>query len=157
MLEFFDIKFIENRDLLEDATVAHLRQIFDNWRRSPEAQAEQLHVTRPVYPSKTPCYLYCVRADADVLRSVARDAPQPPDDDYDGVGFVHLIKAGWKTGWTDGIPRDERFPPLEECEEEDVGWMKMASWLVGPTGYEGLMGDGAWYALYLRPPQVVLH
>ena len=151
--DHLDFRFIEDRSALEDATVAQLRAIFNTWRQLPEAQAEQPHATFPVHLSGLPRYRYCIRADAEVLRSVCH-APQPPEEDFEGTGFVHFINAEWEPDSDDAITDDEKYPPIEGCEEEDVGWVKLASWLTGADGYEMSSADDIWHVLYRRPPQI---
>lgn len=49
--------------------------------------------------------------------------------------------------------RDEGFPPIEGCRSEDVGWMKLAVWMIVPRVYNILTAVG-WPDCYERPPKI---
>lgn len=96
--------------------------------------------------------------DEGALRSVVNEAPQPPAFDLDGVGYVNLVDAGWRPHEDDTEDRDRNdqpFESIEGCRAANVGWMKIASQMVGPSGYDAFTNLADWQAFYKRPPQVV--
>lgn len=155
---------------LDGATVATLRTVFDLWRRSPEAQAEQPRAQSPVFNGEwmpgTPGtrYNYCIRASEEVMRSVVIDAPAPPEPDIWMEGSVDFTDANWKSAWIDYSFSKETFDSSEEiceaiegCQEQNVGWMRLAHDMLPIYAYE-YFSDGSdndvWFWLYQRPPDV---
>lgn len=86
---------------------------------------------------KSPRYEYFIHVDEGALRSIIHEAPQPPVFDLEGVGYVNLVDAIWRPHDDDSEDIDrnnESFEPVEGCQAENVGWMKIASQMVGPSG-----------------------
>lgn len=102
---------------------------------------------------KSPRYEYFVHVEEGPLRSTVYEAPQPPDFDLEAVGYVNLADASWRP-YDDGsedVDRNDRpFEPIEGCRAENVGWVKIASQMAGPSCYDALTNLGDWYALYKR-------
>jgi hypothetical protein len=75
---------------------------------------------------------------------------------------VNFVDANWK-------PLSERFPaeggegdeshePIDGCREENVGWMKIAAFMVGPDFYDAMSGfPDVWYSFYQRPFETVIY
>jgi hypothetical protein len=78
------------------------------------------------------------------------------------MGYMDFADANWKPlselashiedvgGGEDGV-----HEPIDSCTEENVGWMKIASHMVGSAFYQAMMGyPDVWYAMYQRPPGI---
>jgi hypothetical protein len=173
LLQTLDWKVHEDRELLDGASKDQVRKHFLSWVASDAAKAEQYDPNRPEWQAfdtmlgLTPRYTYCVHVDAAALHSVVYEAPQPPDRDVRGIGYVNLIDAEWEmpdpatfdfeiNGMdpeTDD-PTDEGEEPIEGCRMTHVGWMKMGAQSMGVSAYAVLDKSGMFYAVYARPPDV---
>lgn len=80
-----------------------------------------------------------------------------------GGSHVNFIDANWKP-YSEIFPEEEPdedpeelFEPIEGCEDENVGWMKIAPYMIGAEFYEAATAFGdSWYAFYQRPPETVV-
>lgn len=86
----------------------------------------------------------------------------PSQMDVDGKGYVNLVDANWKplaeTFPAEGGEGDESHDLIDGCHEENVGWMKIASFMVGPDFYDAMTAfPDVWYAFYQRPPETVIY
>ncbi len=97
------------------------------------------------------------------MKSVVYDAPQPPEVDLDGVGYVNFVDADWKPvsqirseiGSTHN-EAEEVHESIEGCTEENVGWMRIPSRFVRADFYQAMIGyPDMWYVFYQRPPEVL--
>ena len=98
--------------------------------------------------------------DEGALWSIVNEAPQPPDFDLGGVGYMNLVDASWRPHDDDSEDldsNDQPFEPIEGCRAENVGWIKKASQMVGLSGYDAFTNLGDWYAFYKRLPGVVAY
>jgi hypothetical protein len=82
--------------------------------------------------------------------------------DVHGEGCVNFVDANWKPLSerlpAEGREGDESCEPIDGCREENVGWMKIASFMVGPDFYEVMSGfPDVWYSFYQRPPEAVIY
>jgi hypothetical protein len=115
----------------------------------------------------SPRYSFCLHVDAEALDSVVHGAPQPPELDSSGVGWVALIDANWDLPDPDTFdyqdngmdprihdPTDEGEVPVEGCKLYDVGWMRMGAQSIGISAYSALTNPANWVHLYRRPPAV---
>jgi hypothetical protein len=106
-----------------------------------------------------PRYTYFIHVDEGALKSIVYDAPQRPELDIDGVGYVNFVDADWKplsklAPTVGDVGDDIVHEPIDGCIEENVGWMKIASYMVGPAFYQAMMGyPDTWYLFYERPPE----
>jgi hypothetical protein len=151
--------FVEDRGTLDGASREQLRARFKAWAgeaiRTEQPQAENDQTFG------IPRYNFFIQVDEDALRSVVCEAPQPPEMDVDGEGYVNFVDANWE-------PLSERFPtedrevdelyePIDGYREENVGWMKIASFMVGLEFYEAMSGfPDVWHSFYQRPPETVI-
>lgn len=149
--------FVEDRVTLDGASKDQLVSRFKQW--APEAlKTEQPRVKDHRFGTwGIPRYTYFIYVDKGALRSVVYDAPQAPKPDLDGVGYVNFVNADWKPLGELGIAagEDDVHEPIDGCTEEDVGWMKIASHMVGTGFYESTIGyPDCWYVFYERPPEI---
>jgi hypothetical protein len=155
--------FVEDRATLDGVSKDQLRSRFKQW--APKAlKTEQPRVEDHRYGTYgIPRYTYFIHVDEGALKSVVYDAPQPPKRDLYGVGYVNFIDADWKP--LSELPsivgdisagEDDVYAPIDGCTEENVGWMKIASYMVGADFYQAMMGNqDLWYAFYKRPPEIL--
>ncbi len=96
------------------------------------------------------------------MKSVVYDAPQPPEADLCGEGYVNFIDADWKPlselasdGGDVDAEEEDVHEPIDGCTEENVGWMRIAPHMVGADFYQAMMGyPDVWYVMYQRPPEI---
>lgn len=75
-------------------------------------------------------FKYCIHVDAESIKSVVENAPQPPAPDLSPVGYVNLIVADWT------LDEDEDEDEIEGfTQRDDVGWMKVAVDGLAPRTY----------------------
>ncbi len=152
--------FVEDSTTLDRASKELTRARFRTWTASGAEEAEQPRAIGHWAPMKSPRYEYFVRADEGALRSFVNEAPQPPDFDLEGVGYVNLVDASWRPHDDDSEDldrNDQPFEPIEGCRAGNVGWMKTASQMVGLSGYDAFTTLGDWCAFSKRPPEVVTY
>jgi hypothetical protein len=152
--------FVEDRGALDGASRDQLRARFKTWAteavRTEQPRAED-HGTFGI-----PRYNFFIQVDESVLRSVVYEAPQSPEMDMHAEGYVNFVDANWKP-LSERLPAeggegDESYEPIDGCREENVGWMKIASFMVGPDFYEVMSGfPDVWYSFYQRPPDTVIY
>lgn len=154
--------FVEDRATLDGASKDQLRSRFKHWANEA-LKIEQPRVEDHRYGIYgIPRYTYFIHVDEGALKSVVYDAPQLPEPDLDGVGYVNFVDANWKSlseltsiVGDIGAEEDDVHEPIDGCTEENVGWMKIASHMVGADFYQGMMGNrDSWYAFYKRPPEI---
>jgi len=155
--------FVEDRAALDGASRDQLRARFKTWAadavRTEQPRADD-HGTFGI-----PRYSFFIQVDHSALESVIDEALQTSEiQDMLGEGYVNFVDANW-------MPLSERFPadeggecdelhePIDGCREENVGWMKMASFtIVGPDFYDTMSGfPDVWYSFYQRPPETVIY
>ncbi|ERF74300.1 hypothetical protein EPUS_01987 [Endocarpon pusillum Z07020] len=92
-----------------------------------------------------PRYNFFIQVDQCALRSVVYEAPQPPEIGVHGEGYVNFVDANWKPLsqrlFAQATEGDESYEPIDGCREENVGWMKIASFMVGLDFYEVMSGS----------------
>lgn len=158
--ESLDWAFVEDRATLDGISKDQLRVRFKQWA-SEALRTEQPRVEDHRFGSfGIPRYTYFIDVDEDALKSVAFEAPQPPETDLWGVGYVNFVDAEWKplselTEDVGGAREEDVHEAIEGCTEENVGWMKIASHMIGAGFYQVMMGyPDVWYEMYQRPPGV---
>lgn len=107
-------------------------------------------------------YRFCIQVDEFSLQSIILE---------EGKGWVMLIKGAWQTreatrqqqqqpktgpevmakGKFTGDENDKKYPAIEACTEEDVGWMKVQLNSIIPDFYVNLRDLNAWHTEYCRP------
>ena len=149
--------FVEDRATLDGATKDHLRSRFKQWT-SDAVKTEQPRVEDYRFATfGNPRYTYFIDVDEGALKSVVYDAPQPPKQDRDCVGYVNFVAGPWKpliSELTSNVEHvdegeDDVHELIEGFTEENVGWMKITSRMVGADFYEAMMGyPDVWYLPY---------
>jgi hypothetical protein len=154
--------FVEDRATLDGASKDHLRARFKQWA-SEAVKTEQPRVEDHRFGTfGIPRYTYFIDVDEGALKSVVYDAPQPPEADLWGVGYVNFVDANWKPlseltfdGEDVDAGEEDVHEPIDGCTEENVGWMRIASHMVGAGFYQAMMGyPDVWYVMYQRPPEI---
>lgn len=146
---------VEDRDRLDGARAADVRQIFNEWCESSEAAAEQPEATHSVARSQNARYRFCVHIDETSLESFKNsDTP-----------WVKVILRNWPY-WPEDDDNDEDededddvmdggSEDLEGEPEIDVGSCRVRASFLLPATFSQLCGANAWYVFYQRPPIVV--
>ena len=83
-------------------------------------------------------------------------APQPPELDFDGVGYVNLIDAAWDNEDNEEDEENEENEEDKDNENDntDIGWMRVGLDGLYPSVYACLQERGMYYTMYKKPPQV---
>ena len=73
------------------------------------------------------------------------------------TGEVNLVDTYWEPMPEDLAALedyvDEGLEAIDGCTQEDVGWMKIASWMLCPDFYARIGNDEDWWRNYVRPPE----
>lgn len=154
--------FVEDRVTLDSASRAQLRSRFNQWALEA-LKAEQPRAENQRWGTWGLLrYNYFIHVDDGALKSVVDEPPQLPED-MCGEGYVNFVQADWKpfsekaynTRDVIGVEEDEGYEPIDGCTEENVGWMKISSRMVGTYFYQVMMDPDAWYVFYKRPEEIV--
>ncbi|KAI6814616.1 hypothetical protein KC340_g16011 [Hortaea werneckii] len=150
--------FVEDRAALDGASRSQLRERFKQWAaqaiiaEQPRAQAQAQEDSLFGIPR----YNYFIQIDEEALQSVLA----APRNDPSGEGFVNFVDARWNPlGDIYPEDEDERYDPIDECTEENVGWMRIATMMIDTEWYDAAINfaSGGWFVYYLRPPKIVLY
>ena len=153
---------------LDHATTDQVRGRFKAWvatnaRAEMPISPDQQHKLQGLL-YENPRYKYCIRVDAEAMKSVL-DGPPPAEPDLRAISYVHLIRAdqAWDV-WEEECalatqiehdPRNEGEPEIEGRTSSDVGWMKVSVDGLVPEVYELLVRDQMWDVFYVRPNEGV--
>ncbi|KAF2171541.1 hypothetical protein M409DRAFT_18653 [Zasmidium cellare ATCC 36951] len=155
LLDSLDWKFFDDQEASDNASVANLRQHFTAWIRD-NWQLEQPRGTCP----GSPRYRLFIRVDREALDSVLDRNNVRFAAPWADAGWVHLISGEWESELDHVDPDDEydqpdlTFNPVEDCREQDVGWMKVPAEEIGFQMYSRFVNPDSWYILYERPPKI---
>ncbi|GIZ38814.1 hypothetical protein CKM354_000221500 [Cercospora kikuchii] len=142
-----DVTIIEDRDTLDGASSATIRNHFKGWCKeiSPEEADDPW--------SNNQRLKFCIRVDEASLETVVRAAQDAESPGGDG-GYVDLIWKNWSPNQAaeqEGAARGKDV--VEGMRAKDVGFMRVALSFV--TGmYCHLRQEYAWDSEYRRPPYV---
>ena len=139
-METLDWSVQQDRALLDGASTDKVRQHFRDWAASATGQQH----------SVAPRYRYCVHVDNESLKSIVNDALQPPAPDFEPIGYVNIICADC------ALDEDESEDEIEECTQNDVGWMKVPVDGLAPRTYSMLGESGRWEICYVRQPDIAI-
>ncbi|KAI1477400.1 hypothetical protein F4774DRAFT_411868 [Daldinia eschscholtzii] len=150
--------FVEDRATLDSASRESLRARFRAWATAPETISSEQPRAEDISSfalAGVPRYHYFIQVDEEALRSVA--------DDPQGHGHVNFVYADWEplSAVVPGYENSEEaaedmHEPIDGCRDEDVGWMKISSHMIGPDFYDIMSGlPDVWHACYRRPPAIV--
>lgn len=135
---------IEDRQTLDGATTATVREHFKRWAASAPQEEQSQNATAKLSQR----YRYCIQVDQTALEAVVRHAPAPPAIDVTRKGWVNLV-------WRDWVPMHGEGEDEEPLEEGDWGgWMRAAYQGVMVDMYRLLRDWNAWYVEYRRSPIV---
>jgi hypothetical protein len=135
----------EDRQTLDGATADQVRNIFNQWVQSDEAKAENNNTPYEAL-FQFPRYKYCVYVDADAIDSVVRRAPQPPEFDFDEIGYVNLVRLVHED-YIEGISGNLSDYDDYEDDEEDFTKMndvKVPLCYTYAESYGSLDNDATW-------------
>jgi len=154
ILDLFTLTVIEDREHLDGAGTAAIREHFRQWRTTaPQSEQQQGDASGEIGPGESPRYRYAIQVDAASLRSVVYDAPAPPEPDPTKMGWVKLIDASWQPTPSEHVRGS--FEPLEGVIQKNVGWMKVPYQNVMSEYYLSCRGLNWWVSSYRRPPVVM--
>lgn len=153
LMENLDWRIQDDPAVLDGASKEVVRQTFREWAAAAAAAASaddgQPEEKKSLF---VPRFTYCIHVDAESLKSVVEDAPQPPAPDLEPVGYVNLIDADSTidegAGDEDGIE--------DSTQHDDVGWMKVAVDGLAPRTYSLLGESGGWEICYVPPPDIAV-
>ena len=146
-------RFVDDRATLDGATNGTLRTHFNQWvaetarKEQPRADMTDGDIVF------TPRYSLFIHVDKNVLQSVV-DRPNIEDFHHDDTGLVNLVDARWTPASDYDIDEDdeaEYFEPIDGCTEENVGWMRISTWMLGSVAYARFQNPNLWYVLYKDP------
>ncbi|KAL4945989.1 hypothetical protein BDV06DRAFT_208990 [Aspergillus oleicola] len=154
-----------DRAVLEGASKDQLRAHFKAWREGV-LRGEAVSMTGQGLDLDLPCEYAGPRletflqVDADSLKSIKEEFEE--FSRLKGTGHVNLIRANWQSDLDSALKIDEPeelwkegpFDSIEGCSDKDVGWMKMAFGLLGPSFYLYVDDAETWHKEYVRPPGV---
>ncbi|KAL2856079.1 hypothetical protein BJX68DRAFT_229992 [Aspergillus pseudodeflectus] len=168
--------FFEDQARFDGASRDELRVHFKEWRadefsRLAPADLEVVRGTRrgesgPRITMEHPelansRFQQFIQVDEESLQSMREEFEEPVR--LYGTGHVNFVYADWPHDLEDSdedesqeeYEDDEVFEPIDECTEEDVGWMKVAATGLGPPFFFSLDGIEGWQDTYIRPPEVL--
>jgi hypothetical protein len=155
ILELFTLTVIEDREHLDGASTAAIRERFRQWcTTAPQSEQQQLgNAGSEIGPGLSPRYRYAIQVDAASLHSVVYDAPAPPAIDVTKKGWVKLIDSWWEPISSEYIL--DSFEPIEGVTAKNVGWMKVPYQSVMHEYYVRGRDLNWWVTSYRRPPTVI--
>ncbi|KAI5861927.1 hypothetical protein GGS23DRAFT_611079 [Durotheca rogersii] len=145
LLDRLAVTVVEDREALDGASAASVRQHFAAWAAA--AVAREQGTDRAGLSQR---YRYCVRVSDE---GEGGDDDDDDDDRDEEDDFVDLIWRDWEPSVPD--PREASLEPVEGCTRPDVGWMRVSTRSVMVEMYDLLRDQNAWYSEYRRPPEVV--
>jgi hypothetical protein len=153
ILDLFTLTVIEDRQLLEGASTATVRDHFRQWRATaPQLEQARDDDTASNLITCSPRYRYAIQVDEASLRSIIYDAPVPPEIDLTKRGWVKLLDASWQPTLSERIRYS--FEPIEGVTERNVGWMKIP-YQNSDEYYVNCRNLNYWITSYQRPPVVM--
>ncbi|PVH73839.1 hypothetical protein DL98DRAFT_519703 [Cadophora sp. DSE1049] len=157
--EALEWTFISDPSTLDGATIPELRTRFKDWTKvnfsleNPHATHSLQDHLNPRCAAMTPRYRFFIQVDEASLRSVI-EAPRP---DHCHTGEVNFVDAYWEPLPEDRTANeqwvDQGLEAIDGCTQEDVGWMKIASWMLSPDFYARIGDEEDWWRNYVRPPE----
>ncbi|KAF7510980.1 hypothetical protein GJ744_005526 [Endocarpon pusillum] len=171
----FKFTVIADASMLDRVTTQAVRRHFTEWcarmvheEQGSREEIESRRQEASPWDWRLPLrYRFCIQVDEASLQSVISE---------DGEGWVKVIKGDWESteatrqqqqqhetgpemmaedeGEFTEDEDDEEYPAVEECTEEDVGWVKVQlNVMLG--FYVNQRDPNLWHITYRRPPDVV--
>lgn len=144
LMETLDWPVQEDRATLEGASKDVVRQHFRRWVAGAPGHDDPF----------SPRFRYCIQVDAESLKSVVTDAPQPPEPDLDSIGCVNMIEGDWTLD--EDEEEDDGGEEIEGCTQHNVGWIRVPVCGLAPRTYSMFGDDAGWDICYVRPPDVTV-
>jgi hypothetical protein len=166
LLDSCHLTVIEDKDTLDDASTAVVREHFKQWcmtaPQNEQGGANQMRSQR---------YQFCVQVDDESINSILYEAPPPEKLDKEADGYVNLIWKYWhpdppelrearerrkNQGGYEPKYLDDGCEEIEGCRLQDVEWLRAGYQVIFVRLYSSLRERGDWYVLYRRPGEAVL-
>jgi len=154
ILDLFTLTVIGDREHLDGASTAAIRERFRQWcTTAPQSEQQHGAVGAERRLMRSPRYRYAIQVDATSLHSIVYDAPAPPEPDTTKQSWVKPIEASWQPISSERLL--DSFEPIEGVTEKDVGWMKVPYQRVMNEYYVRGRDLTWWATSYRRPPTVM--
>ena len=155
VLELFTLTVIEDREQLDGASTAAIRERFREWcTTAPQSeQQEEVGARGGIIRGRSPRYRYAIQVDAESLSSIVHDAPAPPQSDLTKGGWVKLIDASWQP--RSSGRNQNSYEPVEGVTGKHVGWMKVPYQNIMNEDYADAYDLNWFVTTYRRPPGVM--
>jgi len=153
--------WVEDAASLDGVSTDALRERFRAWVADEVARQPGDY-----YSPAIPRFRYFIKIDKEVLQTLAQSNPFNPL--RSNTAFVKFVDGNWEPDLPLTIAseeaeeeehdfsQDEALEPIEGCIEKDVGWMRIAPYMINADFYEALGGDeNDWFIFYERPPSIV--
>ncbi|KAK3946799.1 hypothetical protein QBC32DRAFT_356491 [Pseudoneurospora amorphoporcata] len=153
--------WVEDAAALDGIPRGALRERFRAWvgaekERMLTARRAEGQEALEFDPAAVPRYAFFVQVDEEALRSVTGEK------EWDARGaHVKFVDAGWRP-LAEAFPdmdeneEDESYEEIDECREENVGWMQISPYMLNADFYDVWCGVvDIWHAFYKRPPKTV--
>ena len=149
--------WVEDASALDGASTETLRERFREWTAGEVARQPGNYL-----PAVIPRFRYFIKIDQEVLDSLAVSISR--ETHWSNNTFVKFVDGNWKPlaesqrdleqeddGW-----EKEFLEPIDGCMEEDVGWIRIAPYMISADFYEVMSGDeNQRSTFYERPPRIV--
>lgn len=147
--------WVEDSASLDGISTAVLRERFRTWTAN-EVARQQLEKHDPTTIGR---FSYFIKINEEVMQNLTGFFASKGWTSK--TDFIKFVDANWKPsppevqqddGW-----EPETWEPIEDCTEEDVGWMRISPMMLNDELYEAMNGyDMAWQLFYERPPRIVM-
>lgn len=150
LAQTLDFIFIEDKDILDQASPDDVRDHFRSWCQATLAQLniQSQHASLP----PTARFNFCILIDNDSLRAVLQ-GPPPGQPDHDGAGYVTIVNARWEL--SSPVREDERRDD-DGSDDHHVGYLRVCLYTLVPDVYSWLATEDSWDVMYRRPPYVFI-
>lgn len=152
LMENLDWGIQDDPAVLDGASKEVVRQHFRKWAAAAAAASADDGQSEGKKSLFVPRFTYCIQVDAESLKSVVEDGPQPPAPDLEPVAYVNLIDADSTIDEGEG---DEEGIE-DSTQHNDGGWMKVAVDGLAPRAYSLLGESGGWETCYVPLPDIAV-
>ena len=147
--------WVEDPASLDGISTIALRERFRTWTAN-EVARQLLEKHDPATISR---FSYFVKIDEEVMQNLTGFLASKGG--WCETDFIKFVDANWEPSPPEELEdydwQPETWEPIDECTEEDVGWMRISPIMLGAAFHDTLNGDDmAWHLFYERPPKIVL-